>query len=227
MVDIATSSDNFSILVAALTREDLTIDFVGALTGEGPFTVFAPTNAAFAALLAELGATSLDDIATATLEAVLQMHVLAGKVMSTDLSEGLTAETLLGQELTFSLEGGATVTDPNGRMSNITAVDIEAQNGVVHVIDKVILVDLTATSVASLENMRFDFYPNPASGYIIVRTDEIGSSLRIIDISGKLMHAEQIRNSSQRVDLNGVKAGVYFISIEGEGKRVTQKLIVR
>ncbi len=227
VVDIATSNDDFSILVAALTREDLTIDFVGALTGEGPFTVFAPTNAAFAALLAELGATSLDDIDTATLEAVLQMHVLAGKVMSTDLSEGLTAETLLGQELTFSLEGGATVTDPNGRVSNITAVDIEAQNGVVHVIDKVILVDLTATSVASLENMRFDFYPNPASGYIIVRTDEIGSSLRIIDISGKLMHAEQIRNSSQRVDLNGVKAGVYFISIEGEGKRVTQKLIVR
>jgi transforming growth factor-beta-induced protein len=227
VVDIATSNDDFSILVQALTSEDLTIDFVGALTGEGPFTVFAPTNAAFVALLAELGATSLDDIETETLEAVLQMHVLAGKVMSTDLSEGLKAQTLLGQELTFSLEGGAKIIDPNGRVSNIVAVDIEAQNGVVHVIDTVILMDLTPTSVTNLEQISFDFYPNPANVYITVRTDEIGSSLRIMDISGKLMHAEQIWNSSQRVDLNGVKSGVYFISIEGEGKRAIQKLIVR
>jgi transforming growth factor-beta-induced protein len=161
------------------------------------------------------------------LEAVLQMHVLAGKVMSTDLSEGLKAQTLLGQELTFSLVDGAKVIDPNGRVSNIVAVDIEAQNGVVHVIDKVILVDLTPTSVTNLEQISFDFYPNPANVYITVRTDEIGSSLRIMDISGKLMHAEQIWNSSQRVDLNGVKSGVYFISIEGEGKRAIQKLIVR
>ncbi|MGM0620821.1 MAG: fasciclin domain-containing protein, partial [Bacteroidota bacterium] len=150
VVDIAISDDNFSILVAALTREDLTIDFVSALTGEGPFTVFAPTNAAFAALLDELGASSLGDIDTETLEAVLQMHVLAGNVMSADLSEGLAAETLLGQELTFSLEGGATLTDPNGRVSNITAVDIEAQNGVVHVIDTVILPDLRPETVVDI-----------------------------------------------------------------------------
>jgi transforming growth factor-beta-induced protein len=227
VVDIATGNDDFSILVAALTREDLTIDFVGALTGEGPFTVFAPTNVAFAALLNELGATSLDDIDTGTLEAVLQMHVLAGKVMSTDLSEGLTAETLLGQELTFSLEGGAKIIDPNGRVSNIVAVDIEAQNGVVHVIDTVILLDLTPTNVKKLEEITFDFYPNPANGYITVRTDEIGSTLRIIDISGKMMRVEKVVNTSQRIDLNGLNAGVYFISVESEAKRITQKLIVR
>jgi transforming growth factor-beta-induced protein len=227
VVDIATSNNDFSILVAALTREDLTIDFVGALTGEGPFTVFAPTNVAFAALLNELGATSLDDIDTGTLEAVLQMHILAGKVMSADLSEGLTAETLLGQELTFSLEDGAKVIDPNGRVSNITAVDIEAQNGVVHVIDTVILMDLTPTNVKKLEEITFDFYPNPANGYITVRTDEIGSTLRIIDISGKMMRVEKVVNTSQRIDLNGLNAGVYFISVESEAKRITQKLIVR
>jgi transforming growth factor-beta-induced protein len=227
VVDIATSNDDFSILVQALTREDLTIDFVGALTGEGPFTVFAPTNAAFVALLAELGATSLDDIDTETLEAVLQMHVLAGKVMSTDLSEGLKAQTLLGEELTFSLEGGPKTIDPNGRVSNITAFDIEAQNGVVHVIDTVILMDLTPTSVTSLEEISFDFYPNPATGFITVRTDEIGSTLRIIDISGKQMRVEKVVNTNQRIDLNGVNAGVYFISIESEAKRITQKLIVR
>jgi len=225
VVDIATGSEDFSILVAALTREDLTIDFLGALTGAGPFTVFAPTNAAFAALLAELGATSLDDIDTATLEAVLQMHVLAGKVMSTDLSEGLTAETLLGEMLTFSLEGGPTLTDPNGRVSSITAVDIEAQNGVVHVIDKVIL-PLT-TSITSFDEMKFDFYPNPATGYITVRTEESGNTLRIVDISGKLMHTEKLVQPVQRVELQGLTPGMYFISIDSGSKKVTQKLIVR
>jgi transforming growth factor-beta-induced protein len=225
VVDIATGSEDFSILVTALTREDLTIDFAGALTGEGPFTVFAPTNAAFAALLAELGASSLDDIDTATLEAVLQMHVLEGKVMSTDLSEGLTAETLLGEMLTFSLEGGPTLTDPNGRVSSITAVDIEAQNGVVHVIDKVIL-PLT-TSITSFDEMKFDFYPNPATGYITVRTEESGNTLHIVDISGKLMHTEKLVQPVQRVELQGLTPGMYFISIDSGSKKVTQKLIVR
>ena len=92
VVDIVVNSEDHNILEAAVIAAGL----VETLQGEGPFTVFAPTDAAFAALLTELGATSLDDIETATLEAVLQMHVLAGKVMSTDLSEGLTAETLLG-----------------------------------------------------------------------------------------------------------------------------------
>ncbi len=227
VVDIATSNDDFSILVAALTREDLSIDFIGALTGEGPFTVFAPTNAAFAALLDELGVASLDDIDAATLEAVLQMHVLSGKVMSTDLSEGLMAETLLGQELTFSLEDGATITDPNGRVSNITAVDIEAQNGVVHVIDTVILADLTATSALDISQNSFEFYPNPAGSYITVRLENAGSILRISDISGRILHAETVVQPTRRVELTGMKSGMYFISIESKGSVVTKKLIVR
>ena len=87
--------------------------------------------------------------------------------------------------------------------------------------------DLTPTSITSLEEINFDFYPNPANNYITVRTEEIGSTLRIIDISGRLMHTGQVWNSSQRVDLSGVNAGVYFISIESERKRITKKLIVR
>jgi transforming growth factor-beta-induced protein len=205
----------------------LTIDFVGALTGEGPFTVFAPTNAAFAALLDELGATSLDDIDTETLEAVLQMHVLAGKVMSTDLSEGLMAETLLGQELTFSLEGGAKITDPNGRVSNITAVDIEAQNGVVHVIDKVILSDLTPTGIDGFSARQMEFYPNPATGYITVRSEKMNSRIQIVDITGKVLKQVAITQPDQRVDLSEMQSGIYFISLENGSNRVTEKLIVR
>ncbi|MGM0532400.1 MAG: fasciclin domain-containing protein, partial [Bacteroidota bacterium] len=217
----------FSILVAALTREDLTIDFVSALTGEGPFTVFAPTNAAFAALLDELGASSLGDIDTETLEAVLQMHVLAGNVMSADLSEGLAAETLLGQELTFSLEGGATLTDPNGRVSNITAVDIEAQNGVVHVIDEVVLPDLTATGIENYSKINMQFYPNPATDYITISSDEMNGKLQIIDISGKILKVINVTQPAQRVELSGIQPGIYFISLESGNTKVTEKLIVR
>jgi uncharacterized surface protein with fasciclin (FAS1) repeats len=227
VVDIATSNDDFSILVSALTREDLTIDFVGILSGEGPFTVFAPTNDAFAALLAELGVSSLAEIDSATLEAVLQMHVLNGKVMSTDLMEGMTATTLLGEEIMFSLEGGATITDPNGRVSNITAVDLVAQNGVVHVIDTVILPEQTATNIEDFEEMTMNFYPNPAVDRITVQSDEIGGTIRLIDISGKLLLEKQVRQYSQPVELNGIKSGVYFISLQNGNSLITKKLIVR
>ena len=227
VVDIATGNDDFSTLVAALTREDLSIDFVAALTGEGPFTVFAPTNAAFTALLTELGVATLDDIDAATLKAVLQMHVLSAKVLSTDLTEGLMAETLFGQMLTFSLEGGALLADPNGRESNISAVDIEAQNGVVHVIDKVILSDLTTTSVTDLEENRFEYYPNPASGYLTIRSENIGSTYRITDISGRIIRSDKMLQPVQRVYLSGMRPGLYFISLDSEGSALTQKLVVR
>ena len=79
VVNLASNNDDFSILVAALTRSDLTTDYVSVLTGEGPFTVFAPTNAAFEALLASSADwNTLEDIPVATLEAVLNYHVVSG-----------------------------------------------------------------------------------------------------------------------------------------------------
>jgi transforming growth factor-beta-induced protein len=227
VVDIATGNDAFSILAAALTREDLTIDFVGALTGAGPFTVFAPTNDAFAALLAELGVGSLDEIPTETLEAVLQMHVLEGKVMSTDLSEGLTAQTLLGEEIMFSLVDGAKLMDPNGRVSNIIDVDIEAQNGVVHVIDTVILPEQPATSISELENMTMRIYPNPASDYIYIESHSGSGTVRIADITGKIYLQKNLQNTVERLDLTRYNSGLYFITVQ-EGSAVsTRKLIVQ
>ncbi len=226
VVDIVTANNDFSTLVSALTREDLTTDFIDVLSGEGPFTVFAPTNAAFEDLFEELGVASLDDIDAVTLENVLQMHVLSGLVMSADITEGLTAETLLGQELTFSLVDGATITDPNGRVSNITEVDIEAQNGVVHVVDTVILHDLATSNIPDIAKVSFNFYPNPANNYITVTTENELSTLRIIDVSGKMLLSRKMVQPVERIDLNGMKSGVYFISLESEGSVVTQKLLI-
>jgi len=141
VVTFATADSNFSILVAALTRADQP-DYVGVLsTPEGtdpaPFTVFAPTNDAFGALLTELGLTGLGDIDGPTLTAVLNLHVIAGaNVRSGDLTNGTV--TTLGGDLIVNADNG-TLTDPRGRVSKIIVVDVQAANGVVHAIDTVLL----------------------------------------------------------------------------------------
>lgn len=137
IVQIAQSDENFSILVQAVVRAGL----VDALSAEGPLTVFAPTNAAFAALLDELDADSLDDIDDETLISVLKYHVVSGKVLAGDLSDEQEVAPILGGEefFTIDLTGGTKIVDANDRVANITTTDIEASNGVIHVIDKVIL----------------------------------------------------------------------------------------
>jgi transforming growth factor-beta-induced protein len=136
IVELAQATPDLSILVEAVVKAG----YVDLLSGDGPYTVFAPTNAAFVSLLDELDATSLDDIDVPTLQAVLQYHVVNGKVLSSSLTNGQVVEPLLtGTEFTIGLTGGAKITDANDRVANITTVDVEASNGVVHIIDKVIL----------------------------------------------------------------------------------------
>lgn len=141
VVTHALANPNFSILVSALTRADQP-DFAGILSGttNSPFTVFAPTNTAFGSLLTELGATSLNDISQNTLENTLKYHVVAGaNVLSATLTNNQSVTTFQGGNFTITTMDGAKITDANNRVSNIIAVDVQASNGVIHVIDKVIL----------------------------------------------------------------------------------------
>lgn len=144
VVTFATADPNFSTLVTALTRDDLTFDYVTTLstangTAPAPFTVFAPTNDAFGDLLTELSLNSLSDIDEPTLKATLDHHAVAGaNVRSTALMDDMTVSTL-GGDITANVTGGATLTDMNDRVSNIIAADVQATNGVIHAIDKVIL----------------------------------------------------------------------------------------
>lgn len=140
VVNHALANPNFSTLVAALTRSDLGVDYVSVLSGNGPFTVFAPTNAAFAALLQELGAGSLNDIPAATLNAVLQYHVVSGaNVRAGQLVNNQQVTTFQGGQFTVTLTDGAKIRDAQNRVANIIATDVQGGNGVVHAIDKVIL----------------------------------------------------------------------------------------
>ena len=144
VVTFAVADPTFSTLVSALTRDDLTTDFVGVLstatgTSPAPFTVFAPTNDAFGSLLSELGIAGLADIDEPTLDAVLKNHVVAGaNVFDTDLTDDMTVTTL-GGDITANVTGGATLTDSSGRVSDIIATNVQAENGVIHAINRVIL----------------------------------------------------------------------------------------
>lgn len=134
IVATAMALPDFSILVEAVVAAGL----VSTLQGAGPFTVFAPTNAAFAALLTELGVTKEALLAnTVLLTSVLTYHVVPARVLKAEVPVNTAISTVQGQ--TFSVSSSLVITDQNQRTSNIVAADVFTSNGVIHVVDKVIL----------------------------------------------------------------------------------------
>lgn len=124
----------FTVLVDAVVAADL----AGALSGSGPFTVFAPTDAAFAALLGELGVTKAQLLADKDLlTAVLTYHVVPGRVLKAQVPVGVAITTLQGGS--FTVDASLQITDGRNRRAAIVATDVLATNGVIHVIDHVIL----------------------------------------------------------------------------------------
>jgi uncharacterized surface protein with fasciclin (FAS1) repeats len=144
IVNTAVATDDLSLLVDALIQADAGL--VEVLSSEGPFTVFAPTNAAFAALLDALGNDyhSLADFDTAEEKAllakILTYHVVAGAaVASTDLSDHQEIGTVQGESVFAILNHGVQIRDKSGIDAIVTGADVMASNGIVHVIDKVLL----------------------------------------------------------------------------------------
>ncbi len=124
----------FTVLVEAVVAAGL----ANTLSGTGPFTVFAPTDAAFAALLSELGVTRAQLLANRTLlTQVLTYHVLPGRVLRADIVPGTPVTTVQGQ--TFTVTPTLAINDRRGRSANIVNTDVLTSNGVIHVIDRVIL----------------------------------------------------------------------------------------
>jgi len=168
VVDIALSSDYFSILVSALTEANL----VSTLQGEGPFTVFAPTNAAFAALLEQLEITAEELLAHPDLSKVLLYHVVSGRVLSTGLTNGMEVTTLNdGEKITVTLGDAVLINE-----STVTTADLEALNGVVHVIDEVLV---PANFTLEEEQLIVETNDSNTLGWIILAL-AIGSGLVII-----------------------------------------------
>ena len=139
IVTHAKANSNFTSLVGALTGAGQP-DFVSILSGAGPYTVFAPTNDAFTALNTELAPGGIAGVSTANLTKVLTYHVANGNVLAASLTEGQMVSTLqTPQKFTIQLTGGAKIKDANNRISTIVATDVQCSNGVIHVLNKVLL----------------------------------------------------------------------------------------
>ena len=134
IVEIAVSNDDFSILVEALSKAEL----VDALSTEGPFTVFAPTNDAFEALFNQLGVSGVNDLTKDQLTPILLYHVVSGNIMANSISSGTAMIETLNSEAKLTVEKSSKgVALDEG--SKVVATDIAATNGVIHVIDAVLL----------------------------------------------------------------------------------------
>lgn len=136
IVENAVNSKDHTTLVAAVKAAGL----VDTLSGKGPFTVFAPTNAAFGKLPAGTVETLVKPESKATLTKILTYHVVAGKMNAADLTDGKKLKTVEGETLTVKNAGGkVTLTDAKGGTSTVTIADVNQSNGVIHVVDTVLM----------------------------------------------------------------------------------------
>jgi transforming growth factor-beta-induced protein len=165
IVTQATANPTFSTLVDALVAgSDENTDYVALLSGTtaSPFTVFAPTNEAFTALLQSLGFNSLAEVPRAILQDILNYHVVSGvNVQSSDLQNGQAITTFQGETVTINLDGVIPqVVDATGMGTNIIVADVQTGNGVIHAIDKVLLpqsvIDTVDPTIAGLAMMTPD-----------------------------------------------------------------------
>ncbi|NEV93791.1 fasciclin domain-containing protein [Psychroflexus sp. YR1-1] len=200
----ATADSTFEVLVQALTRDDQP-DFVGTLSSfdtPAPFTVFAPTNDAFTALLNELELGSLADISGEVLTSTLNTHVIANaNITSSNLPSG-TVETL---GASFELNG-TTITDQNNRTIEIVVTDVQAGNGVVHVVNTVILPDLGTEPAPNIVQMTVD--NDGAQAYFVssITGNETPTSLNTNNSAWTL-------NVGTRYELTVVNAGAHPFQI--------------
>jgi len=214
VADIAIDSPDHTTLVAAVVEARL----LPALTN--PFaelTVFAPTDAAFTAALAAMNISAADLLASPDLAYILLYHVIGSEVLSASLANG-PVTTLNGQDVIVDLTSGVMIND-----ANVTNQDIASSNGVVHVIDGVLLPNLT--SIEENNNLNVLVYPNPAVNVlnITLNSNEL-FNLTITDLNGKQILAERISNLSNMVDISNISSGMYLLRIANSNVQSTTKI---
>jgi uncharacterized surface protein with fasciclin (FAS1) repeats/ribosomal protein L28 len=194
------------------------------LTNDGPFTVFAPTDAAFAAVDPDLLADLIAD-PTGDLTEVLLYHVLSGTILSNQLSDGQQAPTLQGESITVGVNGGVVTID----MATVIVADLEADNGVVHVIDAVLLpstiVGIQEATAAGI----FEVGPNPSNDIFNLRfrtEPGAGAEWSLFDSNGKQIMRERIQSSNLQIATAGLSSGIYLLRVDHEGMSYFTKLMI-
>ena len=216
VVDIIVDSPDHETLEAAVIAADL----AGTLSGDGPFTVFAPTDEAFANLPSGLLTELLAD-PQGNLTDILLYHVVGAEALSADLSDGQEIETLLGENVLVTINmDGVFINN-----AQVTVVDLMADNGVVHVIDAVLIPE-SITSVDEEEETGFLLYPNPVeNGEVFIKgNDWSGSTITVISAEGRII--EEYTLESSRVDVSNLERGIYFVTLQGNKEAFSSQLLV-
>jgi len=220
VVDIIVASEAHDTLEAAVIAAMLDDD----LAGEGPFTVFAPTDDAFAAL-ADGVLENLLEMPTEELADILLFHVADGSFFSTDLSDGQMLPSLEGESLdiSFTTDG----VEVEGVMISMT--DIMADNGVVHVIDAVMIPRSVNTREPSFaENVKI--MPNPATNYIGVRLPQeiLGDAeLTLRDMSGRTIVQRRASSTFEQIDAASLPGGTYLMEIRARAGVIQRRVVVQ
>lgn len=203
VVDLAIVN-NFTTLTAAVIKAEL----VPALSDPfSEYTVFAPTNAAFDNLATALGTNLNGILALPNLQDILLYHVLDGIVESISLVAG-PVETLNGSDIIVSLTGGVKIND-----ANVILADVEADNGIVHVLDKVLLEDFLNVDAAIFNELSVS--PNPATDFISIE-NAAGLTYELTDLSGKIL-LSGVGSMQSELDLSSFQTGMYNIHFEKDG----------
>lgn len=211
VADVAIDN-GFSTLVTAV----VTAELLPALSDPfSEYTVFAPTNQAFTNLATALNTDLNGILALPNLADILLYHVVGGTVLSNQLTAGPVA-TLEGSDVIVSLSGGVKIND-----ANVTLADVYADNGVVHVLDKVILESYLGIN----ENNAFSFglFPNPSNGLVTINGVD-NAEVIIRDLTGKTFFNQSVNNNTS-LDLNGLSNGTYLVTISQNGNQSVQTLV--
>ena len=219
VVDVIVNSPDHNTLEAAVLAAGLE----GTLSGDGPFTVFAPTDAAFANLPDGLVDALLQDT-QGDLTTVLLYHVLSGTVLSSDLTDGQAAASLQGEDVTVSINtNGVFIND-----AQVIVADLETDNGVVHVIDAVLVPSiLSDVDEAVLSTIKL--YPNPVSDYL--QYDFSGletevTQLSIIDRAGRVVRTQSVSSSQNQINVQDLNDGFYLVEIQTKDNAYYKKLMI-
>jgi uncharacterized surface protein with fasciclin (FAS1) repeats len=218
VVDIIVESEDHTLLEAAVVAAGL----VDALSAEGPFTVFAPTDAAVVALTEALEITAEDLLALPNLTDILLYHAVGDEAYAADLSDGQLIETLQGGNLTVSITAdGVFIND-----AQVTVADLEADNGVVHVINAVLLPP--TTDVAELASFELNIYPNPVNGgtFNVSGSWESGASIEVFELTGRKVFETTSTQSMVTVSTDGWEAGTYAVRIMDGARTATRLFLV-
>ena len=218
VVDIIVNSEDHTLLEAAVGAAGL----VDALSGEGPFTVFAPTDAAVVALTEALEITAEELLALPNLGDILQYHVVGAEAYAADLSDGQMIETLQGGNVTVSITADGVFINE----AQVIVADLAADNGVVHVIDAVLLPP--TSSVAELASFELNVFPNPVAGGVFNMTGdwEAGASIEIFELTGRKVFETTTTQNTVTVSTEGWAAGTYAVRVADGISTATQMFLV-